>query len=94
MTKHHVIVPDIKRRKQRGKSSYVYKPDPPELNIVSVKADSVPFGESISRNGRTVWAAFHNGQLAAVAETADAARRKYRVWKIGGSLRATIETAD
>jgi hypothetical protein len=28
---------------------------PPELSIVKVQADSVPFGVDISRNGRTVW---------------------------------------
>jgi hypothetical protein len=81
MTKIH----DLSSRgpsKQRGQSSYVYKPDPPELSIVKVPADSVPFGESISTNGRTVWAAYHDGELAAVGGTADEARRKWRVWRV------------
>ncbi len=58
-----------------------YKADPPELEIRRVPADSVPYGESISRNGRTVFAAYHSGELVAVAETADAARRKWRAWR-------------
>ena len=61
-----------------SKCRTAYRPDPPELTIRKVPADSVPFGESISRNGRTVWAAYHNNELMAVAESADAARRKYR----------------
>jgi YD repeat-containing protein len=39
----------------------------------------VPFGTSISNNGRTVWAAYDDtGRLVTVAATADEARRKYR----------------
>jgi hypothetical protein len=50
-----------------------YKP-----TIRKVPADSVPYGESISRNGRTVWAAYDGETLVVVAATADEARCKYR----------------
>jgi len=51
--------------------------NPPTIRKVA--ADSVPFGESISTNGRTVFAAYNaDGRLVAVAESVDAARRKYR----------------
>jgi hypothetical protein len=63
-----------------NKSRSVYKPDPPELSVRKVPADSVPFGESISRNGRTVYAAYHDGQFIAAAATADEARRAWRTW--------------
>jgi hypothetical protein len=65
---------------QRGKNSDKYRPDRPELSIVKVPADSVPYGESISRNGRTVWAAYFNGELAGVGGSADDARRAYHKW--------------
>lgn len=46
-----------------------------------VPANSVPYGDSISRNGRTVWAAFDGGTLVAVAATADEVRGLYyRAW--------------
>ena len=61
-----------------NKRRTAYRPDPPELTIRKVQADSVPHGMDISRSGKTCWAAYHNGELVAVAETADAARRKYR----------------
>jgi|ERR1700677_291446 hypothetical protein len=66
---------DCNRVHHRG-----YKPDPEELIIRKVPADSVPFGESLSRNGRTVWAAYRWQELIAVAATADDARRKYWEW--------------
>ena len=71
------------RRRNLNKKPSPYKPDSerwPELEIRKVPADSVPFGDSISRNGRTVRAAYHNGMLVALADTAEAARRKYREW--------------
>ena len=46
--------------------------------VRKVPADSVPYGESISRNGRTVWAAYIGERLVAVAATAEEARRKCR----------------
>lgn len=52
-------------------------PDPPTLR--KVQADSVPYGDSISRNGQTVWAVYGaDGVLVAVADTAKEARVKYR----------------
>lgn len=52
------------------------------VDVRKVPADSVPYGSSISRNGRTVWAAYDaNGTLVAVAATAPEARRKYRLWR-------------
>ena len=47
--------------------------------VRKVPADSVPYGSSISHNGRTVWAAYDEvGTLIAVAATSDEVRRKYR----------------
>jgi hypothetical protein len=51
-------------------------PDAPVLR--KVPADSVPYGESISGNGRTVIAAYHGERLVCVAATAEEARRRYR----------------
>jgi hypothetical protein len=53
--------------------------DPHPPTILKVAADSVPYGSSISHNGRTVWAAYDDaGTLIAVAATSDEVRRKYR----------------
>jgi len=54
----------------------------PEMSVRKVGASSVPFGESVSRNGKTCWAAYHDGQLIAVGATADEARGKYIDWHI------------
>lgn len=53
---------------------------PPQYTpeVRKVRADSVPYGESISRNGRTVWAAYDGERLVAVGATAEEARRKGR----------------
>lgn len=48
------------------------------IPVVKVPASSVPYGESISRNGRTVCAVYDGDRLVAVGATADEARRKYR----------------
>jgi hypothetical protein len=66
--------------RQRGKNSNKYQPDPPELSIVKVDASSVPYGMEASRNGSTVWAAYHNGEFVAVGATADEARRMFYAW--------------
>ena len=50
--------------------------DPPTVR--KVPADSVPYGDSISRNGVFVWAAYEGERLVCVAATADEARRRYR----------------
>lgn len=54
----------------------------PHIGVHKVPADSVPYGESISRNGRTVWAAYDGETLVAVGATVPEARRKYRRWEI------------
>jgi hypothetical protein len=38
----------------------------------------VPYGESVSRNGRTIWAGYDGEQLVCVATTAEEVRVKYR----------------
>jgi hypothetical protein len=53
--------------------------DPHAPVVRKVPADSVPYGESISRNGRTVYAAYDGETLIAVAATADEVRAKYRL---------------
>jgi hypothetical protein len=55
----------------------VYKPEP-KIDVRKVPADSVPYGSSISHNGKTVWAAYDGERLVCVAATAPQARRKYR----------------
>ena len=51
----------------------------PHIDVRKVSAASVPFGDSISSNGKTLWAAYDaEGRLVAVADTAPKARRKYR----------------
>jgi hypothetical protein len=53
----------------------------PIPGVRKVPADSVPYGESISHNGKTVWAAYaDDGTLVCVAATAPEARSKYRAW--------------
>jgi hypothetical protein len=50
-----------------------YTPD-----LRKVPADSVHYGSSISRNGKTVWVAYFGGTLIAVGSTAGEARAKFR----------------
>jgi hypothetical protein len=60
-------------------------PDKHPPTVRKVQADSVPYGSSISHNGRTVWAAYDEaGTLIAVAATSDDVRRKYRNVLRGG----------
>jgi hypothetical protein len=73
-----------------NKTSWPRRPDSerwPELSIRKVPADSVPYGVSISRNGRTAWAAYHDSVLIGVGATRDAARSKYRDWRIAESAK-------
>ena len=63
------------------------KRDPNAPTIRKVPASSVFLGESISRNGRTVWIALDGERIICVAATAAEARRKaYRI-----QLRARVE---
>ena len=55
------------------------------LTLRKVPADSVPYGDSISRNGVFVWAAYEGDRLVCVAATADEARRRYRALKRHGA---------
>ena len=76
---------------ERGRSLSKYRPDRerwPELSLRKVPADGVPYGVNVSSNGRTVWAAYHNGELVAVAATRDEARAKYRQWVMRMSMEA------
>ena len=60
----------------------------PELSLRKVDEASVPYGESISRNGRIVWAAYHSGELVVVGATRDEARAKYRDWHVSQGMSA------
>jgi hypothetical protein len=88
MTKTHDLSPGLSHsRKEHGHgnrtSAGPRRSDSerwPELSIRKVPAASVPFGESISSNGKTVWASFHAGQLVCCGATHDEARDKYAVW--------------
>ena len=61
-----------------------------QADVRKVAADSVPYGESISRNGRTVWAAYDLDELVAVGATRDEARQKY----IGCQGRQRVEAKN
>jgi hypothetical protein len=50
-------------------------------DVRKVPAETVPYGTDISLNGRTVWAAFHEDRVVAVAASAKEARRKYVDWQ-------------
>jgi hypothetical protein len=53
--------------------------DPHPPTIRKIPADAVPYGSDISRNGRTLWAAYDpGGTLVAVAASSAEVRRKYR----------------
>jgi hypothetical protein len=85
------------RMRNVNKNALLYKPDSerwPEMSLRKVPADSVPFGESISRNGRTVWAAYHNGELVALGVTRDEARAKYRAWVVKAGMEAHKNDLD
>jgi len=51
------------------------------IDVRKLPAEAVPYGTSISLNGRHVWGAFDDDVLVCVAATADEARRKYRFYK-------------
>jgi hypothetical protein len=77
-----------------NKTSWPHRPDSerwPEMSIRKVPVDSVPFGESISRNGRTVWAAYHNDMLIAVGATHDEARGRYRDFAVAHTAKRAGE---
>ena len=74
--------------------NWPHRPDSerwPEMSIRKVAASSVPFGESVSRNGKTCWAAYHKDQLIAVGATHDEARAKYRIWDIDDSAKRAAD---
>ena len=60
-------------------------------------ADSVPFGEQISRNGRFVWCAYDGGTtLIATAASAREARQLYRAayWRYCNSAQSEERSAS
>lgn len=68
---------------QGGKNRHRHRAESerwPELSIRKVEASSVPYGEQVSHNGKTVWAAFHAGAFVCCAPTRDETRNKYAVW--------------
>jgi hypothetical protein len=48
-----------------------------DVDVRKVDAHSVPFGTDVSRNGRTVWACFLNGELLCLGATAREAKHNY-----------------
>ena len=48
----------------------------PELALRKVEADTVPYGPSIFKNGRTVWAAYHDGEYVCCGATREECRSK------------------
>jgi len=68
----------MSREHGHGNRLSPYSPDRNQPTIRKVDASTVPYGESISRNGRTVWIALDGERLVCIAATANEARRKYR----------------
>jgi len=68
----------------------------PAMSVRKVAGSSVPpYGECVSKNGRTCWAAYHHDQLIAVGATRDEARNKYRDWAVRqSSARAEAKRKD
>jgi hypothetical protein len=59
----------------------VYRKDSfPWLRLLKVAVSSVPYGDSISHNGRTVWAAYYKDELISLGGVRDEALSKYAVW--------------
>ncbi len=55
------------------------KQDQRQPTVRKVPVDSVSYGSDISRNGKTVWAAYSlDGALVCLGATAEEARAKYR----------------
>jgi hypothetical protein len=50
------------------------------MRLIKVDASSVPYGEQVSRNGRTCWAAFHDAEFVCCAAARDECWTKYRDW--------------
>lgn len=68
-----------------GSKNFPHRPDSerwPLLRLAKVDMDSVPYGSSISHNGRWVWAAYHDGAFVCAAASRDECRSKYRDWHI------------
>lgn len=67
-------------RKLHDNASKSTKPRGPSpcsrVTVRKVDARSVPYGDSISRNGRTVWIALDGDRVVCVAATSKEARRK------------------
>jgi hypothetical protein len=62
------------------------RPDEHPPTARKVPANSVPFGESISRNGQTVWIAMDGERVVCVGATSDEVRSKCReLIKKGGA---------
>jgi hypothetical protein len=66
---------------RHGNRLEAYRPDPNPPTVRKIRADSVPYGDSISRNGRTVWVVLEEERVVCVAATAAEVRRKYREHK-------------
>ena len=64
-----------------NKTSWPHRPYSerwPDTIFHKVDASSVPYGSDISRNGKTVWAAFEGEAVAAVGASKDEVVCKYR----------------
>ena len=49
----------------------------PDVDVRKVPADSVPYGEQVSPNGRYVWAVYLAGELLCLGRTAAEARNNF-----------------
>jgi hypothetical protein len=62
--------------KNHGQSRATRRPSPTQrVTVRKVDADSVPYGDSVSHNGRTCWIAVDGDRILCVRATAEQARR-------------------
>lgn len=72
--------------KEHGHGNKISAHGPVQYNCEfrKVPADSVPYGESISRNGQTVWVAMVGEHVVCIGATSEEVKRKYLVLKRDG----------
>jgi hypothetical protein len=68
----------VKDNRATNKTHTTQRTPLPDRAIRKVPATSVPFGESITRRGGSVWCAYLHGELVGTAASAPEARRMYR----------------
>ena len=79
--KRHEAAGQIQQSKEHGHGNSVWPKTTKPCPVEKVKADTVPYGEQITRRGGYVYVIREQGNVVAVGATADEARRKYTVYR-------------